>query len=110
MRAHEVFAALAERARLAPVPELSGIWQFDVRDAGTWTLVAEHGSLRVEAGPPAQPPKLRVELSEEELDELARGSGHENIVTAMLRGAVHFEGDARSAHELMGLFPLPQAA
>ncbi|HZU85734.1 MAG TPA: SCP2 sterol-binding domain-containing protein [Polyangiaceae bacterium] len=107
--AREYFEAVTSR----PHPELSdasGTWEFDVEGAGSWWLMVDGGKMRVSDRPPPEPAKTRVRLTEAELLRLARGEGHENLLTALLRGALRVEGDLRFGQKLESLLPLPEEA
>jgi ubiquinone biosynthesis protein UbiJ len=106
-KAADVFAILAEHGRDAGLHRVSATWQFDVKGAGTWALRADQGALEVVDGP-ADQPAVRVELSEPELLRIARGDEHENLMTALLRGAIRMEGDLRVAQRLQAILPIPE--
>ena len=82
-----------------------GTWQFEIDGAGTWSIAVDHGALRVAPGP-APAATTRFRLSEPAFVRLARGDGHENIMTALLRGAVHeLHGDISFAQKVQALLP-----
>jgi hypothetical protein len=101
------FETIAARGRSEHLADAVGSWEFSIEDAGTWTVTVDHGALRVSEAPSRQP-TARFRLSEDELVRLARGEGHENLLTAALRGALGFEGELAFAQKLQSILPLPE--
>jgi hypothetical protein len=104
--AREVFEAIASRARVPRLRNAVGSWEVQVTDVGTWSIKVDHGTLKVlEGSDPAA--TVRVRFSEAEFVRVARGDGHENLVTAGLRGAMTgFEGPISFAQKLTAIIPL----
>ena len=104
--AREVFQAISSRARVPRLREAVGSWEVEVEDVGTWAIKVDHGTLKVEEGsdPSAT---VRLRFSEPAFVRVARGDGHENLVTAGLRGAMlGFEGPLSFAQKLTAIIPL----
>jgi hypothetical protein len=109
--AREFFEALASRGQEPRLADVVGRWEFDVADAGTWTVNVDRGALRVAEGVPratkgAAVPAVRMHLDEAELLRLLRGEGHENIQMALLRGALTVEGELALVARLQTILPL----
>lgn len=102
------FEALAKRKAEPRLHNAVGAWEFDIDNAGSWTIHVDHGALRVTEGfDPA--PTVRVRFDQSEFMRLARGEEHENLVTAMLRGEIlGFQGDVAFAQKMQTLIPLPE--
>jgi hypothetical protein len=110
--AHAFFEAVAAHEREPRLSDATGTWEFDVEGAGTWTISTDHGVLRVDQGPldaaAGRKPRTRLRLKEDELVRLARGEGHENLLTALLRGALAVEGELAFAQRLQVILPVPE--
>jgi hypothetical protein len=107
--AGDYFDLLASHGRDPRLADATGAWHFDVKGVGTWTVDVDHGELRVSqgGGEPNRVPSLSVELSERELVRVARGDNHENVLTALLRGAVRIRGDIVFGQKLQAVLPIP---
>lgn len=110
--ARACFDALAARGRAPVLEGLTGTWEIDLSDAPegdkTWFLDIDDGNLAVRNEPlPGGKPQARLEMRESDFVRLATGSGHENLITAVLRGAVTVDGDLRFAQRLQAVLPLP---
>jgi putative sterol carrier protein len=105
--AREFFGTLAAHSHEPRLVNASGSWQFDVDGAGTWTVKVDKGSLTVAEGTAPEGPTARLSMSEAELVRLADGEGHENPLSAMLRGAIHVYGDLAFAQRLLAIMPVP---
>lgn len=87
--------------------DLVGSCEFDVDGAGSWTVHIDHGALRVTEGPDPGA-TVRVRFDRNEFVRVARGDGHENLVTAVLRGEIlDFQGNLAFAQRLQCILPLP---
>jgi hypothetical protein len=107
--ARKFFEALAARGREPRLGDARGTWEFDVQGVGTWTVSADQGALRVREGPEGSgKPTTRLHLREDELLRVARGDGHENLFTAVLRGALSLEGELAFAQRLQTILPIPE--
>lgn len=115
--ARAFFETVAARGRDERLKDAVGAWEFDIEGAGSWTIAVDHGVLRVSGGKPtaqSQPspkeaqPNVRLHLSEAELLRLAHAEGHENLLTALLRGALDFEGELAFGQKLQAILPLPE--
>jgi hypothetical protein len=105
--AREFFATLASRGHDPRLAATSGTWQFDLAGGGAWSVKVDHGAFSVAEGLQPGSTTARFKLSEKELIRLANGEGHENLLTALLRGVIHLDGEFRFAQKLWGLVPLP---
>jgi hypothetical protein len=105
--AREFFATLASRGHDPRLVGTSGTWQFDLDGRSAWSVKVDHGAFSVAEGLLPAETTARFQLSEEELVRLANGDGHENLLTALLRGVIHLTGELRFAQKLWGLVPLP---
>ena len=109
--ARAFFAALAARGHEPRLADAVGTWEFALDDAGSWTVTVDHGALHVADGqqaPAVEKPTTRIRLREDELLRLVRGDGHENLLTALLRGALVVEGDLAFAQKLQTILPIPE--
>jgi hypothetical protein len=112
--ARAFFEALAARGQEPRLAEAVGTWEFDIEDVGAWTVTVDHGALRVAEGLRLLPaeadrePPTRFRLREEELLRLVRGDEHENLFTALIRGAVVIEGELAFAQRLQAILPIPE--
>jgi hypothetical protein len=104
--AREFFGTLASRGHDPRLVDASGVWQFDVDGLGSWQLKVDHGAFAVDEEPRSEP-TTRLQISESELVRLANGDGHENLHTALLRGAIRLGGDFRFAQKLWAIVPFP---
>lgn len=102
------FETIAARGREPRLEHDVGTWQIDVDGAGTWSIHVDHGALQVEEGPdPTSTAQLR--LGQAEFVRLARGDEHENLLTALLRGAIReLHGDLAFAQKLQAIMPLQE--
>ncbi len=105
-KAREYFDVVAARGRDLRLADATGTWQFDVDGLGSWSVKVDRGVFSV-AQEPVEQPTVRVELSEPELIRLALGEEHENLFTALLRGAVRWQGDFRFAQKMQAILPMP---
>ena len=104
------FEALAAHGQEPRLADAVGSWELDVEDAGVWTVSVDHGALRVAEGTlgaASGKPTTRLRLREDELLRLAHGDEHENLFTALLRGALVIEGELGFAQRLQALLPVP---
>jgi len=103
----DYFETIAARGSEPTLRNEVGTWQIDVDGAGTWSIHVDHGSLQVKNGPEPMS-TARVRISSSELVRLARGDQHENLLTALLRGAIaEVHGDLVFAQKLRAIMPLP---
>jgi hypothetical protein len=105
-KANQYFDVLAARGRDSRLAEAVGTVQFDVDGVGIWSVVVDHGTIKVKPGP-IEEPTLRLQISEEEFVRLARADSKENLLTALLRGAVKAHGDLRFGQKMQAILPLP---
>lgn len=103
----DYFEALAARGREPRLHTLVGACEVDVEGVGSWTVYFDRGALRV--NPAADPaPTVRMRFEKSEFVRLCRGEGHENLLTAALRGEIlDFHGDLAFAQRLQAILPLP---
>jgi hypothetical protein len=110
--ARDFFEALAKRGREPRWADLVGTWEFDVVGTGRWTVTVDRGDLTVSEGVPPQAPgdgpkpTTRLRLTEEELLRLARGTDHENLFMAAIRGALAVDGELAFAQKLQAILPV----
>jgi hypothetical protein len=104
------FEALAARKQEPRLANAVGTLELDVAGSGTWTVMVDRGAVRVAEGPPPPDigPRTRVHVREDELARLLRGEGHQNLFTALLRGALSIEGDLRVLQILQSIVPIPE--
>jgi putative sterol carrier protein len=105
-KAEDFFDLLVREGRHPRFSADEGVWEFQLEGADTWTVAVKAGEFKVTKGP-AKNPTTRLKLTESELVRIARGDGHENFLTALLRGALKLEGDFRFAQKLQTVLPLP---
>jgi hypothetical protein len=108
--ARAFFEAVAARGQEPRLADAVGTWEFDVDGVGTWSIAVDHGALRVAEGATAKggtSPATRLRLREDELLRLANGEGHENVFTAVLRGAASVEGDLAFGNRMRVILPMP---
>ena len=103
------FEAIAAKGWESQLAEVVGTWQFDIDDAGTWSIHVDHGAMQVKQGPdPAANARLR--FGRPEFLRLARGDQHENVLTALLRGAIReVDGDIAFAQKVQTILPFDEA-
>jgi hypothetical protein len=108
--ARTFFDVVAARGHEPSLASHVGAWEIEVEGAGTWIIEVDHGALRVVASPGTSKnaPRARFRIAEDMLVRLANGVEHENLVTALLRGAASVEGEAAFAKHLMVLLPIPE--
>jgi len=109
--ARAFFEALAARGNEPRLADAVGTWEFDIDDAGRWTVAVDHGALHVADGRQAfaaGEPTTRLRLREDELLRLVHGEGHENLFTALLRGDLVVEGELAFAQKLQAILPIPE--
>jgi hypothetical protein len=106
--AREFFATLASRGREPRLADTTGTWQFEVDGLGTWSVKVDRSAFNVAEGPQSDVTAASFRISEEELVRLANGGGHENLLTALLRGVIHLNGQLRFAQKLWTIVPFPQ--
>jgi hypothetical protein len=109
--ARAFFQTLAARAQEPRLANTVGTLELDVMGSGTWTITVDRGAVRVAEGPPPKSdiePGTRIHVREDELVRLLRGEYHQNLVTALLRGALVIEGDLRLAQSLQAIVPVPE--
>ncbi len=100
MTAQEFFAELPGRVDPGKAAGLTGSWVFDVGTSGSWTVVADGGSVSVTEG--AVDADCTIVLSEETLLKIADGAA--NPTTAYMTGKLKIQGDMSAALKLQKLF------
>ncbi|NUP12631.1 MAG: hypothetical protein HOW73_41845 [Polyangiaceae bacterium] len=103
----DYFAAVVANPREPRLAGAHGTCVFDLGDDGVWSLHVEDGTLSVSQGAVDQP-TCKLTMPAHVFVRLARGDGHDNLTTALLRGAVFFEGELRFAANLMTIVPMPE--
>jgi hypothetical protein len=103
----EYFDLLANHGHDPRLADASGTWQFDIAGAGKWTVALERGTIRVLSGEDDRPPSVLMQMSDREFVRLANGDNHENLYTAMLRGALCAQGDMSFWQKLQKVLPAP---
>jgi hypothetical protein len=84
-----------------------GTWEFDIVDDGKWYLMVDHGALAVSQSPDGRTPTASIQTSSHDFLRMVRGEGHENLITAAMRGLMDFRGDVLFAHHLRAFIPFP---
>lgn len=110
--ARACFEALAARGEEPGLEGVTGVWEFDIDDAPeaerAWFVRVEDGRLAVnDPASRAARADVRIHMHEADFVRLVCGTERENIVTALLRGALTVEGDLRFAHQLQRVLPIP---
>jgi hypothetical protein len=106
----QYFERLADHGHSPYLVNTAGTWEFDIEGHGSWRVEFEHGALRVVPPDPArEPPRAgaRLRITGADFVRLARGDGHENVITALLRGALRVEGDLLTAQLIQAVLPVP---
>jgi hypothetical protein len=106
----QFFDQLAKQGRSAQLVNCAGSWEFVIEGAGSWRVEFDHGTVRVleeRAGDRPLQAGARVRMKSADFVRLARGDGHENVITSLLRGAVQVEGDIRVAQYIQNVLPVP---
>lgn len=88
----------------ADLKGVTGVWELDIEGDKTWSLRVDDGLLSVKEGPTPSP-NASVRMPVAEFLKVATGAGHENFLTAVLRGVVRVEGDLKFAQYLELLLP-----
>jgi predicted lipid carrier protein YhbT len=101
----ERISAVAARSH----PELAGVvgsYRWDVDGKGSWYVSVDHGVATAREG------MLSADciIASNEEDFWAIIDGRQNLITALMQGRVHIEGDLALAQKLHGLLPGPQDA
>jgi hypothetical protein len=81
------------------------MWEFDIVDDGKWYLTVDHGALAVSQSPDGRTPTASMRTSSHDFLRMVRGEGHENLITAAMRGLMQFRGDILFAHHLRAFIP-----
>src|SRR4051812_25233403 len=97
--------ALAARGRDPDLVGLSGVWELDLEGDAVWSVQLDDGRVVVREGPTGRG-ATRLRMGAADFVRLATGTGHENLITSTLRGAVKVDGDVRFAAQLQTLLPL----
>jgi len=106
--AREYFDALRTVAPISRLRDAEGTWEFEIDGAGSWAVRVDHGRLEVVDGV-VPDPTARFRFTEPEFVRLATGEGHENLITAAIRGAMlDFDGDIRFAQKAQCFIPLAE--
>jgi hypothetical protein len=81
---------------------------FDLEGAGTWYVTVDDGRLAVNEGTKVGEGQADacIYCTEREFVRVASGADHENLVTALVRGALSVAGDLRFAQRLQLLLPI----
>lgn len=106
----QYFEQLARHGRNSYLGHVVRTWEFDIDSAGFWRVEFDHGDLRVVEGRGeslTSPAGARVHMTSDAFVRLARGEGHENVTTAVLRGALVVEGDVRAMQCMKAVLPVP---
>ncbi len=101
----ERLASLGPELAQENLEDATGTWEFVLEGDGTWSIHVDRGRLSVSEGPTPNP-TARFRMAESEFVRLARGEGHENVITSVLRGALKVEGDIRFAQRIQTLLPM----
>jgi hypothetical protein len=103
-RAADYFQTIAGRND-PQLAQVVGSWQIEIDGAGTWVIHVDHGALEVTTGPDARR-TVRMRMPEDEFLALVRGDRHENLMTALLRGAIReLTGNLAFANQLHAIMP-----
>ncbi len=105
----QYFDQLAKQGKSPHLVNAIGTCEFDIEGAGTWRVEFNRGNLSVAEKQPADRSQAGAYLHMTKADfvRLARGEGHENGITALLRGALKVEGDIRIAQYVQAILPVP---
>jgi hypothetical protein len=106
----ECFDALARHGR-DPDPYLqgwSGVWEFIIDDKQIWSVRLDDGRVSVSEGSTGKA-LASIHIRESDFLRLARGEGHENVITTAVRGALRVEGDIRFAQRLQAVLPIRES-
>jgi hypothetical protein len=103
------FADLATRDYEPILHLVTGIYLFDIADAGMWRVVVDHGKLSVTKlqadGGTVPQSDCTIACDRSEFDGLVQG--RQNIMAAYLRGLIRGGGNVALALSFQRLFPGP---
>jgi putative sterol carrier protein len=102
-RVQALFQLLGKTEATSFVREIQGTLQFDLGDAGHWQMKIDRGAVRVTEGTPERPDCV-LATDPEEFVRIARGD--DNIIAAMLRGAIQLSGDLNVAMSFRRVLPI----
>jgi putative sterol carrier protein len=83
--------------------DVQGTLEFDVTDVGQWQMKVDRGTVRVTEGAQERPDCV-LATDPEEFVRIMRGD--DNLVAAMLRGAVQFSGNLSMANTFRRMVPI----
>jgi putative sterol carrier protein len=104
--ARAIFEALKTGGDVPLLHGVKGTYRFDIDGVGSWRLTVDDGAVWVREGPGEA--ECVIGLSEEVFVKMARGE--KNLMTALLRSEIRFEGDRRLLKAYHGMLPAPPAA
>jgi hypothetical protein len=104
--AREFFERLRKNPDVPLLKGIKGTYRFDVEDVGSWRVTVDDGAIWVRDGMG----EADCIVGSTEHDFLSIASGEMNLLTALLRGEIHFEGDRGLLKAFHGMLPPPPAA
>jgi putative sterol carrier protein len=99
-----VFEKLKARENVPLLRGVKGTYRFDVDGVGSWRVTVDDGAIWVRQG--SGEADCVVGCSEEDFLKLARGKA--NLITALLRGEIRFEGDRMLLKAFHGALLAPE--
>jgi putative sterol carrier protein len=101
-----VFESLKAVGKEPLLRGIKGTYRFDIDGVGSWRLTVDDGAIWVREGPGDA--ECVIASSEEDFVRIARGET--NLLTALLRGEIRFDGDRALLKAFHGMLPAaPQA-
>jgi putative sterol carrier protein len=102
-RIQALFQLLGKTQASSLMRETQGTLEFDLAEAGHWQMKMDRGAVSVTEGTPERPDCV-LATDPEEFVRIVRGD--DNIVAAMLRGAIQLSGNLTVAMSLRRVLPI----
>jgi putative sterol carrier protein len=102
-RVQALFQLLGKTQATSLMRDVQGTLEFDLADAGHWQMKIDRGAVRVTEGTPERPDCVLV-TDPEEFVRIVRGD--DNIVAALLRGAIQLSGNLNVAMSFRRVLPI----
>jgi putative sterol carrier protein len=102
-RVQALFQLLGKEDANPLLRDVQGTLEFDLTDVGQWQMKIDRGAVSVTEGKPERPDCVLV-TDPEEFVRIVRGD--DNIVAALLRGAIELSGNLTVAMSFRRLLPI----
>jgi putative sterol carrier protein len=102
-RVQALFQLLGKEEPNPVLRDVQGTLEFDLTDVGQWQMKIDHGAVSVTEGTREHPDCVLV-TDPEEFVRIVRGD--DNIVAALLRGAIELSGNLNVAMSFRRILPI----